>query len=103
MSKINDGGWKDITSYSQGDRKRVPSTWQLRLTSDTRIVVMRDHRADPDNWTMHCEPWFNTKSLGLPSTIENPGEAQRRALCLVHAKVSEFHAALTARLSQEGE
>ena len=103
MSKINDGGWKDITSHSQGDKERVPSTWELRLTNDIRIVVLRTHRADPDNWTMHCSPWFDTRNLALPSTVENRDEAQRRALRLVRAKIWEVYDALSARLSQEGE
>ncbi|WP_421696878.1 hypothetical protein [Ancylobacter sp.] len=96
--------WKDITSYSRDDKERVPSTWELRLTPYTRIFVMRSHRADPDNWTMHCGPWFDTYPLGLPSKMENRDEAMSRALNLVADKIEDLHEAIAAaRTLSEGE
>lgn len=96
--------WKDITTYSRDEKVRAPATWELRLTHDIRVVVMRAHRDDPNNWTMHCRPWFDTWPLGLPSSPDWRDEAMSRALTLVHAKVDELETALlAARTLSEGE
>lgn len=82
--------WKDKTSYSRDDRERIPSIWQLQLTRDIRISVVRKHIHNPDSWVMHCAPWFDTQSLGLPPTVENRDEAMARAVTLVRAEIDEL-------------
>ncbi len=86
--------WEDITSYSRDDRERIPSTWELRLTREVRIVVTRGHIYDRENWVMHCAPWFDTHSLKLPSTVDNRDEAMARATALVRDKFAALAAAL---------
>lgn len=87
-------GWNDITSYRRGDKERIPSVWSLRLTSEVRISVIRSHRLEPEYWVMHCDPWFDTYSLGLPSTLENRDEAMSRAVALVRAEIDKLATAI---------
>lgn len=82
--------WKDQTSYSRDDRERTPSVWQLQLTRDIRITVVRKHIHNPDSWVMHCNPWFDTHSLDLTPIPENRDEAMARALSKVRTKIEEL-------------
>ena len=82
--------WKDISSYGQGDRERIPTCWELKLSRDVRIAITRGHIYDRENWVMHCSPWFDTHSLQLPSTVENLDEAQAKAIALVRDRFTEL-------------
>lgn len=84
--------WKNITSYRQGDKEGIPTSWELRLSRDLRICVVRAHPYNPESWVMHCSPWFDTRVLKLPSTVENRGEAMARATALVREKINEISA-----------
>ena len=86
--------WKDQTSFSKSDKERVPSVWVMKLTRNIKISVVRGHICDPENWVMHCDPWFMTTSLNLPSTVENLDEAKARAITLVRDKVTELDAVM---------
>lgn len=44
--------WRDVTSYSQRDEKRIPERFELR-TPSLRIVVGR-HIDYPGKWTISC-------------------------------------------------
>lgn len=87
-------GWEDTTSYSRDDKERIPRVWTLRLTRDVRISVIRNHWSKPENWVMHCNPWFDTHSLGLPSTVENRDEAMSRAVALVREEIDKIATAI---------
>ena len=80
--------WKDQTSYSRDDKERIPSVWVLQLTREVRVSVVRSHIYDRENWVLHCQPWFDTFSLRLPSTVENRDEAMSRATALVLEKIN---------------
>lgn len=82
--------WKDQTSYSRDDRERIPSVWQLQLTHELYITVVRKHRHNPGSWVMHCAPWFDTHSLDLMPIPENRDEAMARALSKVRTKIEEL-------------
>lgn len=82
--------WVDQTSYARGDKERIPSVWVLRLTRNVKISVVRSHIYDRENWVLHCDPWFDTFSLKLPSTVENRDEAMSRATALVREKITEL-------------
>lgn len=46
--------WKDVTSHSQGDKERVPKTFEIRL-GFIRVVVTRHIYFSPDVWTYRCD------------------------------------------------
>lgn len=86
--------WKDISSYSKGDKERVPTAWELQLSRRVRIVVVRGHIYRPDSWVFHCDPWFDTCNLDLAPTHENRHEAMSRALALVRREIEKLTATL---------
>lgn len=46
--------WKDATSYSQGERGRVPAdSWECR-TKSLRVCVHRSVGYDPKLWLLSC-------------------------------------------------
>ncbi len=60
--------WKDATSYSRGDRERVPSAWEI-VSGALRVVVVSRHRLVPGQWVMHCDELrMDTVSLGVCSS-----------------------------------
>jgi len=46
--------WKDITSYSQGDKKRNPTTFEAK-EGLLRIVITCGHIYYKPKWVMHCK------------------------------------------------
>ena len=70
--------WKDTTSYRQGDKERVPTTWTRNL-SGVRLTVTRSHIYYPDRWAYMAHPLFNVRELNIP-TDAAPVEAMSAAL-----------------------
>lgn len=53
---MEDKQWKDITSYSQRDIERIPSTLEFRKLTplNTRLIIHR-HIYYPDTWLVSCK------------------------------------------------
>jgi len=79
--------WADISSYSQGDKDRVPHTFEARAAA-VRIIVTRRHGLS--GWFLRCEPWHDLKSLGECTA----SEAKEAALEQVRADVLRLTEAL---------
>ena len=61
--------WKDITSYSRGDKKQEPTTWEIRH-GKLSICVVRGHRQSATEWCFHCPALgFDTHPLEGVSTV----------------------------------
>lgn len=73
-------------------RNNSPVSFELKLGPDLRIVVVRNHIYCPDDWVMHCPPWFDTYPVG-PLTLPAE-EAQSQALALVREKLDLIQAQL---------
>ena len=58
--------WRDCTSYRQGERLAgaEPRAWTASL-GRTRMTVVKNHIYNPDRWTLHCAPWFDTHDMGI--------------------------------------
>jgi len=82
--------WKDTSSFSLGDKVRTPTTFTL-IVSGLRVVVTRHIHAEPDEWLLHCEPWFH----GVVVSKGSADEAKAVALEAVRKKLQETLAALT--------
>lgn len=48
--------WKDISSRSQGQVDKTPTTWEARF-GDFRLVLTH-HIAAPGRWVLKCDPIF---------------------------------------------
>jgi len=45
--------WEDETSYSNGDKQRIPNTWMLKLPWII-LCVHRHIHYEPDQWLLGC-------------------------------------------------
>lgn len=56
--------WKDSSSYSQGEKKGEPKSFEA-TTGRFRLIVSRCHLHNPGRWTMHIYPGlFDTFDMG---------------------------------------
>jgi len=70
--------WEDGSSYSQGDKERIPSVWVLRAP-DIKIIVHRHVHYEKTDWLLSMDGAFEKKVL-LSSMIDNAkAEAVRYA------------------------
>ena len=67
--------WKDISSFSQGDKVRTPTTFEARI-GPVRVVVTRRQKCD--GWYLNCDPWHSLKPLGEMSADEAKRVAGRQ-------------------------
>jgi len=72
------GKWRDCTAYRRYDNKREQTCYQIKGKA-LKIVITNAHINAPDEWVMHCHPWFNTYSLKV-KTVE---EAKEKAIKIV--------------------
>lgn len=87
--------WKDITSYSRGDKDRTPTTWALQLGGGLRITVTKGHIYYQGIWVMHCEA-VNIHALELGIADAMPLEqAQQAAIDRVWVRLSTWVEALS--------
>ncbi len=56
-------GWKDITSYSQGDKDRTPRTFEM-AAGKMRLLVTRHRDLEPTEWKMEMQGCFGYTMRG---------------------------------------
>jgi hypothetical protein len=78
--------WEDCTSYSQGDKNRIPTTWAIQ-SGGVRVVVTNGHISRKGDWVMHCSA-LNMHANPLPTGITKE-HAQQQALKI--AKIYALH------------
>lgn len=81
--------WKDITSYSQSDKERKPSAWEIR-NNNIRITITCGHIHYRPEWIMHCYALgIDTKELtkGI-----NKQQAKDEALKIVYNAAKKLKA-----------
>lgn len=54
--------WKDVTSYSQGDRLKEPKSWELRFCN--MRIVLTQHISERGVWFTKCEPFYDLHQIG---------------------------------------
>lgn len=65
--------WKDVTSYSQGTRERIPRSFELRA-GVIRVVVTRLHGCD--GWYLRCDQL----GFGMHQLPDDLEEAKAKAI-----------------------
>lgn len=73
--------WKDISSYSQSDKKRVPHTFEIRA-SGLIVTVTRWIHGDPARWYLLCYEAGFRSHTGLNN--QDLEDAKKEALWKVH-------------------
>lgn len=77
--------WKDVSSYSQGDKERVPKSFNIAFQDPPlRITVTRYLGYPPDTWVMHCHD-LNMSERELVNT--DLVRAQDEAIRLVTRRI----------------
>lgn len=89
--------WKNISSYSQGDKVRLPKTFELRCAG-LRLVVTRRIHCAADAWFLDCEPFAYYIKIGN-GTAE---EAQAAAVEYVRKSLEKAIAAMTPNAKFNG-
>lgn len=70
--------WEDQSSYSQGDKERIPAVWVLR-TPDMKVIVHRHVHYEKTDWLLSIDGACDKKLL-LSTLIDNAkAEAVRYA------------------------
>jgi hypothetical protein len=55
--------WKDVSSYSRGDKERVPDIWEIGDRKTVRVCVHRHIHYPKDMWLLTCLPWFDKQEI----------------------------------------
>lgn len=79
--------WKDVTSYSQGDKERKPTSFE-NVSGDLRICITCSHIQYRGEWVMNC------KALGIDTlhmkTCKTQDDAEKRAIHNVRLKLKKL-------------
>lgn len=73
--------WKNVTSYSQGDKERKPRTWEARFGA-LRIVVTRHMDYEKDQWVLRCHDLHLERLLASKDVTE--AACQAKAVVQAH-------------------
>jgi hypothetical protein len=57
--------WKNVTSYSQGEKDRRPRSLELKFPHGFRLVIVWNHLYYPGEWVCHFTPLFECCRLDL--------------------------------------
>ena len=88
--------WKDCTSYSRGNKERIPTAFELRFPSGLLLVIMSGHIYYKGEWVMHC---FNVGIDAHPLIVKTQEEAQRKAIRIVKAKIKRWYDELNGEIN----
>ena len=83
--------WKDVSSYSQSDKERVPNCFRASAGGIVVTVHRHIHYAK-DDWLMTCDPWFSQALLESKSADDAKAEAIQK----VTEAIAKAHAAFSA-------
>lgn len=82
--------WKDITSYSQGEKERVPTTYEA-VAGTLRIVITNGHIYHKGEWVAHIRPFgIDTKPLKAKTLDDAKAEAIRTAGATIRALHKDY-------------
>lgn len=77
--------WKDVSSYSRGQRGTIePAAWELEV-GNLRIVLHRKHGSDPTQWFGSVYGFSRIQD----TEIGEPGTSDRYAKELLVGKVQQ--------------
>ena len=77
--------WKDTTAYYTDDKKRIPTSWRVRVGGELSIYVSCGHVHYRPGWIMHCSR-VGIDALPLPGA-KTKDQAQAEALRIVRERI----------------
>ena len=78
--------WKDVSSYSQNDKKRIPSCWRIDVKDFISIKVHR-HIYYENTWFLSCKE-LNLDMVDLMT--DNVEQAKNQALILIEKRCTDL-------------
>jgi len=57
--------WRDISSFRQGDTKRIPKAFEIKFHGRYRVVLVWNHMNYPGEWVCRLQGIFDDRRLGL--------------------------------------
>lgn len=71
---VNGIKWKDCTTYSQGEKLRIPKAFETEI-GDIRIAIVYGHIYHKGKWIFHCYTLgYDTKLLEKAATAKEAAE-----------------------------
>ena len=85
--------WKDSTTYSRGQKERIPTSWTTK-TESLSITVTKGHLYYKGEWVMHCfAVGMDTVQMKIPAD-STPEQAQNRAIEMVKRRLNILSSSL---------
>ena len=79
--------WKDVTTYSRGQKERTPTAWQIS-SGTPRVYITNDHLHYKGLWIMHCfKVGIDTKQIAA----DNLEDAKAMALKKVYEAIGQIN------------
>lgn len=79
--------WKDVTSYSQSDKKRIPSCWSVKV-GRFKLSLVWSHRYCPDTWSTSLFGVYEHFDLKM-SSYDDIDKAKNKALSIAKEVLSD--------------
>jgi hypothetical protein len=88
--------WVDTTTYSRGDKDRVPSCWTY-YTGKLTITIFNTHRVYAGQWLINC-PELSISNGNLNLQSETPVQiVQKRAINSIKKYLNKMIASIDAQ------
>lgn len=81
--------WRDTTSYSRDDKKRIPTTYTIKHGWLT-ICITCGHIHHKPNWVLHCAALgIDTKRMYNVDVSDNVETVQHQAIEIIEKRINE--------------
>lgn len=78
--------WRDVTSYSQGDKERVPRSWEWKRIGPPTLRILVHRLIGLPGWYLTCFD-VNLRDMGLGDDLE---KAKANALKMVRVRLAAW-------------
>ena len=72
--------WEEVTTFSRGDKERIPRIWELNADKLTITVHRHIHYLE-DQWLLTCRPFYDCFELQCEDIDDAKFEALNIMLC----------------------
>ncbi|MDI9413476.1 MAG: hypothetical protein QM401_07870 [Bacillota bacterium] len=77
--------WKDVTSYSRGDKERIPNTLKAEICGFP--IVIHRHIHYPGTWLLSC---YGLNLTNVDLSTDDFNEAERNAVAFLVAQLDKY-------------
>jgi len=77
--------WKDVTSYSRGNKERIPSTLETEICGFSLFIHRHIH--NPGTWLLSC---YGLNLTNVDLSTDDFNEAERNAVAFLVAQLDKY-------------